>query len=318
LLLKKYLPFTSSVTLLMTLAISGLGSTTASYAKAPAKRQPLIYAVSNKSKLIESIACDGMAAMANVNGTNVKGTYMTMVRAVGLGHEFGMVSGDVLLTINDKAAESPDRTVALLKEYSGVKTTIKFARKEGNVLVVHDSPAYWVIREADSSTLPSPGSFNVDSYGAVSHAPQPTVTATDLEDFMMQMVNNDRTLNGNLPKLKKSTKLSEMARAYAEDMAKRNFFGHKNPEGLGMVQRGTKFGITNHLAENLASTRYNMELREQVKRCQQNMMNEPPDVPGNHRGNILDPESKSIGVGVAFPKKGGVITVQEFSHDDVP
>jgi uncharacterized protein YkwD len=308
----------SKIALLIMVVVSTATFHTRASAKAPPKRQPLISAVSKNVRAIDALSVNGVAAFGNVNGENVRGTFLPFVKAYGLGHEFGMVSGDILLMINNKVTESPEITKQLITEFSGVKSTVKFARQEGNVLVIHESPAFWVITTAGSDDMSSPGSDSMGSYGAVTHAPPVKVSPEELEDFMMQMVNNARTMNGNLPKLKKSTTLSNMARTYAEDMAKRNFFSHKNPEGLGMVERGAAVGVTNHIAENLSNNRSNLELREQVKQCQKMMMDEPANVPGNHRSNILDPETKSVGVGVAFPTKGGVITVQEFSHDDIP
>lgn len=308
----------SKYALIVALVALNFSAPPESKAKAPLTRQPLISAASNRAKIIDMVGATGFAATGHLNETRVKGTCFTKVQPTGLAHDFGMVSGDLLLTINNKVADSPEATQSLIAEFSGVNTTVRFARKEGNALVVHESPQYWVIPVTNGPMISSPGSDDVTSYGTVTHAPRQTVTAEELEDLMTQMVNNARSMNGGLPRLKKSKLLSDMARAYAEDMAKRDFFGHKNPEGLGMVQRGTALGITNHLAENLGMNRGSLELREHVKRCQENMMNEPPNVPGNHRSNILDPESKSIGVGVAFPARGGVITVQEFSHDDIP
>ncbi len=308
----------SKSTLLIALTAFSISAFPPATAKAPPQKQPLIYRASNQVQRMDAIAAVGVAAYGNIKGLNVKGTYLTDVHETGIARNLGMVSGDLLLMINNKVTESPEQTLGLIAEYSGVKTTLKFARKEGDVLVIHESPSYWVLRAAESTAVSSPGSDDVASFGAVTHAPVHKVTPDELEDFMMQLVNNARSMNGGLTQLKKSKTLSDMARAYAEDMAKRNFFSHKNPEGLGMIERAKAAGITQHISENLGTTRSIVELREQVKQCQQIMMNEPPNVPGNHRSNILDPENKSVGIGVGFPAKGGVITVQEFSHDDIP
>lgn len=308
----------SRVKLLIALTAFSITAFPPAIAKAPPVKQPLIYRASNVVQNMDPIAAVGVAAYGNINGINVKGTYLTNVHETGLARNFGMVSGDLLLMINNKVTESPEQTLGLITEFSGVKSTLKFARKEGDILVIHESPCYWEIHASIGTSVSSPGTDDVDSYGAVTHAPQHQVTADELEDFMMQLVNNARSMNGGLSKLKKSKALSDMARAYADDMAKRKFFSHKNPEGLGMVERAQAAGITQPISENLGTHRSILELREQVKQCQQIMMNEPANVPGNHRGHILDPENKSVGIGVGFPAAGGVITVQEFSHEEIP
>ncbi len=284
------------------------------------KPNTLIWSVSNRRLAIPVFGAEGIAAVANVgSGEQVKGTYLTMVHGIGPGHDCGLVAGDMLLMVDKKVTETPELTTQLVTEYSGMRTTIRYARKKGNVLEVKDTEAYWTIPKADSSTMPSAGFDSTQTVGAVSHALADEVSTEDLADYMIEIINNDRAMNGNLPKLYKSETLSAMATKYAEEMVKRKFFSHTDPDGHDMTTRGAANGITGHLAENISVVRNKVvDARELVKRCQKTMMNEPPNVPGNHRANILDKEQKSVGVGVAVLPEGGVITVQEFSHDELP
>ena len=55
-----------------------------------------------------------------------------------------------------------------------------------------------------------------------------------------------------------------------------------------------------------------------MDQCEDNMMNEPPNDPNNHRGNILNPRHACMGVGVAVVLPHSVICVQEFSSQDLP
>lgn len=284
------------------------------------KPETLIWSVSNRRIPIPVFGAEGVAAVANVgSGEQVKGTYLAMVHGIGPGHDCGLVAGDMLLMIDKKVTETPELTTQLVTEYSGIKTTVRYARKIGNVLEVKETEAYWTITSAAGSTMPSAGYDSMQTMGGVSKLPAPEVSTEELEDYMIEIVNNDRALNGDLPKVFKSETLSAMARKYADDMVARKFFSHKDPDGNDMTARGAANGITGHLAENISLVRNKVvEPRELVKRCQKTMMNEPVNVPGNHRANILDKEQKCMGVGVAILPEGGIITVQEFSHDELP
>ena len=284
------------------------------------KPDTLIWSVNSRKVAMPVFGAEGVAAVANLgSGEQVKGTYLTTVHGIGPGHDCGLVAGDMLLMIDKKVTETPELTTQLVTEYSGIKTVVRFARRRGNVLEVKDTEAYWTITSAAGYTMPSAGYDSMQNMGGVDKAPTQEIPVEELEDYMIEIVNNDRVLNGDLPKVFKSETLSAMAKKYADDMVARKFFSHKDPDGNDMTTRGAANGITGHLAENISLVRNKVvEPRELVKRCQKTMMNEPANVPGNHRANILDPEQKCIGVGVAVLPEGGIITVQEFSHDELP
>jgi uncharacterized protein YkwD/protoporphyrinogen oxidase len=295
------------------------GGTKGPAAKPPAGRSPLVYAMSMKEVAIPVMGAQGIPAVGNIGGEQVKGTLLTLVRGIGPGHDCGLVTGDLLLMIDNKVTESPEMTTQLVTEYSGIKTILRYARKNRNVLEVKETQAYWTIPKADSSTMPSSGFDDTQTYGAVTKVKPEEVKTEDLEDYMLQVVNNDRVMNGDAPKLRKSDTLTEMARAYAADMVARKFFGHKDPDGRDMVARAKAAGIEVPISENIAWVKgKTLEPREMVKRCQKNMMNEPANVPDNHRGHILDADNKCVGIGVCIMPDGGLVTVQEFSHEDLP
>lgn len=82
-------------------------------------------------------------------------------------------------------------------------------------------------------------------------------------------------------------KLSAVAQAHAEDMAKRNFFNHTNPDGKSPFQRMSAAGIGYSTAgENIA-------LNSSPEGAVRAWMNS-----AGHRRNILNASFKKIGVGV--------------------
>ncbi|MGD0826626.1 MAG: CAP domain-containing protein [Desulfobaccales bacterium] len=57
-----------------------------------------------------------------------------------------------------------------------------------------------------------------------------------LEKLIFQITNKARHKNG-LPALKPDEALAEAARKYSDDLLRRNFFSHNNPEGKGPQER---------------------------------------------------------------------------------
>ncbi len=69
------------------------------------------------------------------------------------------------------------------------------------------------------------------------NASRPLVEPRGLETRVFEMVNNER-VKEKLKPLKIDRALSEIARRHSEDMARRRFFDHINPDGQGPTERG--------------------------------------------------------------------------------
>ena len=86
----------------------------------------------------------------------------------------------------------------------------------------------------------------------------PTFSHADTErtrpiDGLLREVNMQRELNGAGP-LRLNKRLSAAAQKYAEDMAKRDFFDHRSPDGRGYQERITSEGYQwRAIAENLGA-----------------------------------------------------------------
>ncbi len=288
-----------------------------SYCAEPASlSKSLIFSRSNRPERVDCLGLIGVPAYAMIDGQKVRGIFALKVEAEGQAYAAGVRKGDVFLSLNGRVAESPVVAARDLLELSGMNIDVTYARRSGDRLVVKEGKVYVNAVAADPLRFSTPGSDSQATYGKVRSKPK-EYTKQELAEYMLQLVNNDRSANSNLPRLMQSAQLTTMAEKYAEDMVKRDFFGHKDPEGLGMVERAATFGITGHIAENLSCVKGHEDLRDQIKKCQEMMMNEPTDNPFNHRGNLLDKEQKSIGIGIARLPTGGVIAVQEFSHDEL-
>ena len=132
------------------------------------------------------------------------------------------------------------------------------------------------------------------------YAAKVMMKATTEEVQALALLNNDRAKHGLAP-LVYNAELNKLAETYADDMIKRGFFAHNNPEGLTPFDRMGKAGITYQYAgENLA-------LNDTVEAAEIAFMNSP-----KHRENILNPHYTEVGIGVKYAPNGKVYVVQEF------
>jgi len=132
-----------------------------------------------------------------------------------------------------------------------------------------------------------------------------------LEGRVRDLVNAERA-KAHVSPLKADDKLSAIARAHSQDMARRNFFGHVNPDGEDPTARGLRAGyqcrkvfgdrIRTGLGENLyeasGTARIDIEHASVA-----GWMKSPP-----HRANILEKAYTKTGVGVAVDGDAVFIT----------
>lgn len=115
-----------------------------------------------------------------------------------------------------------------------------------------------------------------------------TIPASEAE--LLRLLNQDRKLAG-LPPLALDARLTKIARAHSEEMAKQRSVFHHSPTTGTPEDRVRRAHIKNTmLAENLAQAGTEEEAERSLM-----------DSPG-HRRNILDPQLTKVGIGVATAK----------------
>lgn len=121
------------------------------------------------------------------------------------------------------------------------------------------------------------------------------------ESEMFGIVNEERVKRG-INELILRDELVPIARAHAQDMWHRAYFGHYSPEGEDVGKRLENAKVNYMVAgENLA-------LAPTVQTAHTGLMNSE-----GHRKNILDPEFKRIGIGVVDNGVYGKMFVQIFT-----
>ena len=106
---------------------------------------------------------------------------------------------------------------------------------------------------------------------------------------------NARRREAGLRPLTSSTPLARAARAHSEDMGRRRFFAHDTPDGTEPAERITAAGYRRSgvmVGENLA---WGEETAATPAEIVEGWMESP-----GHRANILRPEFREIGIGLAY------------------
>jgi len=143
------------------------------------------------------------------------------------------------------------------------------------------------------AVLPPPG---------VKHLPK-------VEDLVFEMTNQARRGKGLAP-LSQDDELTQVARAFSDDMLVRRFFDHTTPDGVSFDER-----ISDRyrhrvriMGENIwYASGYNPgKIRQVAKEIVDDWMTSP-----GHRENILDPKFTHLGVGVSA-RNHTIRATQEF------
>ena len=138
---------------------------------------------------------------------------------------------------------------------------------------------------------------------------QPAAASDDLANAahrIVELANQERANAGLLP-LKWNESLASAATAHAQDMVKRGYFAHNSPEGTLAPERARAAGYAAYggdhmyVGENLAKAYSDPDALVKA------WMNSPA-----HRQNLLWPQYREIGVGVAVKANGTLYWAQVF------
>jgi len=126
-------------------------------------------------------------------------------------------------------------------------------------------------------------------------------TDAQAEKEMLELINAERSTAG-LNELALDPEISEVARLHSEDMWRRQYFAHENPDDESPIERMSEGDIDFEFAgENLA-------LARTVLRAHRGLMESP-----GHRENILDPGFRRVGIGVVDGGMYGKMFTQNFA-----
>jgi uncharacterized protein YkwD len=134
-------------------------------------------------------------------------------------------------------------------------------------------------------------------------SPTPTISQrTRVENAVAALTNAEREKAG-CPAVHIDERLRKAARGHSEDMAARNYFSHDSPDGTTPWDRAEAAGYPDPSGENIA--RGYRDATSVVEAW----MNS-----AGHRANILNCDSKAIGVGVELNSGKGPYWTQMFGY----
>ena len=151
---------------------------------------------------------------------------------------------------------------------------------------------------------------------------KPEIRLPDLEQRVHQLINVQRQAN-NREALAWDEALANLARAHSEDMAKRGYFKHVNPEGLSPMKRAEAAGykLCQLIGENIYQNNLYSRVITEKKRTTYdwNSMDKIAattikgwmDSP-SHRQNILDKNYTREAVGLAIGDDDKIYVTQMF------
>ncbi len=258
----------------------------------------------------------GIPVSTKIHAMTLQGTYLSYVQPGSRADRSGLRKGDIVVKINSLGTANPTYLNYVISKLHGQIIQIDYLRGNGRSYDVRKTPLIQInqgIGEAYSRRGVPSTNF---SYGSKTGSNiSSRIPVQDLENIFCKLIEEDRAKNGLTTPLKASTRLARMARAYADDMSKRGFTGHVDPEGRAPLERARMAGITPRafIAENCAYPFPQPNATQMVKEGENNLISSE-----DHKVNIMNPANKSFGVGIAYRADGGLMVVQEFSGEEIP
>ena len=156
------------------------------------------------------------------------------------------------------------------------------------------------------SALRAAFSFGVAFCAVIWLATAPLEALAGPEGQLLERVNQVRAEH-KLIELAPSQDLARVARAHAEDMARRGYLSHVNPEGENPLERAEAAGISGFrlFAENIGATSVG---GDRVQIIVEEWMRSH-----DHRENVLNPAFNTSGVGVVEAGGGQTIIVELYA-----
>ena len=214
--------------LILSISVISLPCTSAIASKPAAASGPKQYIFSRSQTQSTSsvMGISGVPAYVNFpDGSQRRGIYVTGTQAGGAWRSAGLRPSNVLLTVDNRVAESPSSLDSAIGTKSG-RVEVSYVKLVGGLPQVVKSSAS-LGGGAGSGLGMAPGGATVAFSGnATTGKMDFTETPiSQLESHMFNLINKDRAANGK-PSISENSRLSELARNWAQWLVTHGAFSH--------------------------------------------------------------------------------------------
>ncbi len=167
-----------------------------------------------------------------------------------------------------------------------------------------------------------PGSSEFDFYGGIAQRPenQQTTTPADMKQFMLELINAERSKSGLGP-LTIDTLADKLAQEQNDELCKRNVVSHANLKGENPDRRYTVNGGTGALTESIVTNKTSDTFSQSPTRAAVALLMKTLMSRQDDREAILNQDATNIGLSINWsPSKDKVIAVTEVitNHAIIP
>lgn len=277
-----------------------------------------IRSLSRTSSPIARMGCSGNPVEVIIGRQRVKGVYLHGFSSRSYASRCGLKQGDVMYRINGKAVETPRGASVCVSSANQRQLVIEYATARSGRYVPSKKTVFKPLdqRAARNVSIRRKKYHYLKKHGyKIPDRKLKKIPNASLESLAFRELNAVRQKHG-LNKLSYSSSLASVARDYAEDMCRRRFFSHTNPEGLGIPQRMKKAGILRNgvqIRENLCSPSLEGggSLSLSVSEALKSFMHSH-----RHKGNVIDPRNNYVGVGIVVGDDNQMLMCQLYSNED--
>lgn len=265
-------------------------------------------------KQVPAILGAGRPVLISIRSKCYKGLYISRISTRTRLYALGVRPADIVLSVNSMATVGAAELNEAVLKSQAKELKVTAARRSGKTIAFLEFGK----GERNKERIPKPPPPPPASLAQTEESDTGSVDSADeltvLETKMVDLVNSERKKKG-LEQLQPSRQLATVARQHSDDMIRRGYFSHIDPDGKNPGDRAIASGINaSYLAENIASENYREPPLSLMMRAHKSLM-----ASQHHRENILRPGLKSIGIGISQDsEKGSMKVTQVFSADLIP
>jgi uncharacterized protein YkwD len=280
---------------------------------APAATRQYVFSRTRQQTYSSLLGATTVPATVQVSGANRNGLYITKPEPGALSENMGLTAGCVLLTIDNRVVDSSSQADRYINEHPAGSLTFSYTP--------YCAGPPQVVQKTIQFSGPDPVQPSGPIPSTSSSSPSSVISIEELERYGVDLINSSRSQDGK-GRVEMNAALTRLARTYAQYQVRHPetyvFLNGRSPhvdlEGHNPGDRARIAGINEYPHENLGmETRGALSDKQLIDTQHNRMMSEPPNE-HNHRANILNPDSRYVGVGIA--RDGNrIYLVEEFTSE---